>query len=158
MHLVGLCTHCVSFITWYGGSSELVKFPAEFIFILLQWKIFVRVRVRVPTVCCHVGFYKPFKLQWSLFVSAGVTLTRQAMCMYPNIEVHSINHFYRGEKISVTYSECVSVVFVTQHAKRMLHILLSCAGCLAVRCFPTLSHKGYDFRGGWGGRGGSYLA
>jgi hypothetical protein len=28
---------CVSFITWYGGSSKSEKFPVEFIFMALQW-------------------------------------------------------------------------------------------------------------------------
>jgi hypothetical protein len=49
----------------------------------------------------------------------------------------SSNHCCRGEAISITYSECVSVVLVIEHAKRMRRIILSCGACLAV---PHFSH------------------
>jgi hypothetical protein len=37
--------------------------------------------------------------------------------------------------ISITYSECVSVALVIQHAKRMRRIILSSVACLAVPYF-----------------------
>jgi len=46
----------------------------------------------------------------------------------------------------VTYSECVSVVLVIQHAKRMRRIILLSVTSLALLFFSTLSHKWYDFR------------
>jgi hypothetical protein len=50
------------------------------------------------------------------------------------------------KQISITYSECVSVALVIQHAKRMRRIILSSVFCLALQYFPTLSHKRHDFR------------
>jgi hypothetical protein len=48
--------------------------------------------------------------------------------------------------VSITYSECVSVALVIQHAKRMRRVILSSVACLTLQHFPTLSHKCRDFR------------
>jgi len=48
---------------------------------------------------------------------------------------------------SITYSECVPVALVTQHAKCMGRIILLSAACPALLYFCTLSHKWQDFGG-----------
>jgi hypothetical protein len=40
-----------------------------------------------------------------------------------NMVARSRNHFCRGKAIRITYSECVSVALVIQHAKRMHHVI-----------------------------------
>ena len=59
-----------------------------------------------------------------------------------NLEALSCSHICRGKVISVTYSECVFVALVIQHANRVRHIIL-----LSVAVFlKALSHKQHDFR------------
>jgi hypothetical protein len=63
-----------------------------------------------------------------------------------NIEARSRKNCYHAEAICITYSECVSVALVIQHAKRMLRVMSSSSACLVPPCVPTLSHKRHDFR------------
>jgi hypothetical protein len=62
-----------------------------------------------------------------------------------NIKARSRNHYCRGKAISITYSECVSVALIIQHAKRMRHIILSSVACLALPYSYILSRKRHDF-------------
>ena len=62
------------------------------------------------------------------------------------MEARSRNHCCRGRAKSITYSECVSIALVIQHAKRMRRITLPSVVCPALQYFSTLSHKRDDFR------------
>ena len=87
-------------------------------------------------------------------VQIDVTQDRQRMYKR-NSEVCTTNNCYYGKAISITYSECVFVALVIQHATRTPRIILIYVACLALSCFSALSHKRHDFRGGdagWGGR------
>jgi hypothetical protein len=56
--------------------------------------------------------------------------------------MRSRNHSFLGE---ITYSECVSVALVIQHAKRMRRIVLSNVARMVLHYFSTVTHKFYDF-------------
>ena len=51
-----------------------------------------------------------------------------------------------GKAISVTYSECATVVSFIQQTTRLRHIVLSSVTCLAPTYFSTFSHKRLDFQ------------
>ena len=76
-------------------------------------------------------------------VSAHVP-SGSARALQPNIHARSHNQFFRGKAINIIFSNCTSVAFVIQNAKRMRRIVIcSLSGC---NIFSTLSHKRHDFR------------
>jgi len=62
-----------------------------------------------------------------------------------NIKAHSRKHYYRGQAISITYSESVFVAIATQYARRMSRIILIFVTWSAVLYFFTYLTKGHDF-------------
>jgi len=67
-------------------------------------------------------------------------------CTYKrNIEACSPNHCYCTKARRITYSECVYLALVIQHAKRIRLVTLSPVVCLALPYFSTSSHKRHDF-------------
>jgi len=56
------------------------------------------------------------------------------------------NHRSHGKAISITYSECVSVALVIQHAVHICHIVNW--NCPTPICLSTLSYKQHKFGGG----------
>jgi hypothetical protein len=50
--------------------------------------------------------------------------TGQAIYVEHNIETRSLKHCCSGKEITITYSKCVFVALVIQHAMRMRHIVI----------------------------------
>ena len=71
--------------------------------------------------------------------------TRQAVYVQCNTEASLCNHCSRGKAISITYSGCVFVALISQHARRMRHTMSSVA-CLAIHhIFPHYLINGTTF-------------
>jgi hypothetical protein len=75
----------------------------------------------------------------------GWVWRRQAMSVQCNIEVCLCNCCSSGKAISITYSECVFVTLVIQHAMRMCRTVLSSVACPALQYLSTLPHKCHDY-------------
>ena len=61
------------------------------------------------------------------------------------------NHYCSGKAINITYSECVLVALVIQHAMRMRHIVIcGLSGC-TIPIFPHYLINSAILRVGWGG-------
>ena len=79
------------------------------------------------------------------FLGELKTPEKKTIYVSRNIVALSRTQYYRWKAVSVTYSECVSVALVIQHAERMRLNMLSSVACLALRYFSKLSHKGTIF-------------
>jgi hypothetical protein len=71
--------------------------------------------------------------------------TRQAKYVSLKNQERSHNYCCRGKWRTITYSECVPVALIIQHAMRILLIILSPVICLALAYFFTISHKRHYF-------------
>jgi len=58
--------------------------------------------------------------------------------VYRDIKALSSNHCCRGKAVCITYSECMSVALVIQHAKRMRRIV-ACGLSGSTVFFHTIS-------------------
>ena len=58
-----------------------------------------------------------------------------------NNDARSRNYYCRRKAITITYSECVSVVLFILLAMRMRRSILSSVACATVPYYSTLSHK-----------------
>jgi len=56
-------------------------------------------------------------------VRVGERITGQALYVERDIEALSCNHCCSGKAISITYSECVFLALVIQHAIQLRHIV-----------------------------------
>ena len=68
-------------------------------------------------------------------------------CAYKrSIGVRLPNHCGSGKEVSITYSDCMSVALVLQHAKRLRRIVMPFVACVVPPSFFTLSHTRHDIR------------
>jgi hypothetical protein len=70
--------------------------------------------------------------------------TRQPVYVFRNMKALSCNQFSSGKAKIITYSVCVFIALIMQHAKRMRHIVI--AACPTLLNVSTLSHKRHVFR------------
>ena len=82
------------------------------------------------------------QLPWMFSVSvlSQKYIKQSRQCTYKrNIQGRWRNHCWDEKALSITFSECVSVTLVIQHAMRMRRIILSSVAFPALRYFFTLS-------------------
>jgi hypothetical protein len=61
-------------------------------------------------------------------------------CTYKRkTEARSCNQICRGKAVSITYSECVFIALVIQHAKGMRHIIVICGPASYTMFFHIIS-------------------
>jgi chemotaxis receptor (MCP) glutamine deamidase CheD len=65
----------------------------------------------------------------------GIKERQRAYKLYT--EERSLNQSCRERAINITYSKCVSVALVIQHAKGMCHIMLPSMACPALQYFSS---------------------
>jgi len=96
-------------------------------------------------------YWNMWKIQWDyglkikFFLIHWQKINLQAWDIYKK-ETQKRNHCCHGKAIIITYSECMSVTLVTQHAMLMRRTILSFVVFLDLPYFSILSQKGYDFR------------
>jgi hypothetical protein len=79
------------------------------------------------------------------FIIEVLYCKRVRQCTYKRKnEARSRNHSCRGKAIIITYSDYVSVVFITHYAKRILRIAICALSGSTI--FSTLSHLRHNFR------------
>jgi len=93
-----------------------------------------------PTLCTCGRSRRPVVLiasgkQCTGLSDAGNDVTTHACTYKSNMVARSRNHSCRGRAITFTYSECVTVALVIQHAKHMRHIILSSVACVFLNTF-----------------------
>ena len=77
--------------------------------------------------------------------------TRHAMHVSRSTETRSCNHCCSGKAISITYSECVSLDLVFQHAKGVRHVTCHLWPVWLYQIFSRYLINGTNFGGGGGG-------
>jgi len=129
-------------LSYYYYFSPLVMFE-QFVRETSSFGSFILDR-RVDKVQTRVSFPALFNVATGIRESLS-NQKRQAIYAQNKVEAQSRKCFCRGKAKIMTYSECVSVAFVIQHAKRKRRILLSSVVWLVLAYFSKLSHKQHDF-------------
>jgi len=109
---------------------------------------------RRPTYRAETCSCIPTVLLDNIYLFSTVRVTHKILCYWSNttgmthlknIEAPSHNQCYCEKKtISNAYFDCLSVVLVVQHHKRMRRVILSSVVCPSLSYFSTLSHKRHD--------------
>jgi hypothetical protein len=95
----------------------------------------IRTSIKPPPFPARYSTY-----HWTLVTIHDSDVARQAVYIrirFP--QAGSRNHCCLGKAISITYSECVCVDLLIQHAKLMRHFVFSSVPCARLLKFSTFS-------------------
>jgi len=122
--------------TWSNRNSFFFQIYVNGIILVQIWRSMALVLLPSQTVARNILNFLLITI--TSYCIANFIQDRQ-QSYESNIEARLRDHCCRRKLLSITYSKCVSVALIIQHAMRMSTILMLSVACLVVSYFSHIS-------------------